>query len=145
MAKACPVFHGEDLSRGYVSRVPKTLKGFPDSIIAEDEKASWKNLLGITSQLCPPRNGKETSANMGVDTDPVKNQDDAHKVGSPSVAARDGSLDIHGIDDVAIIPKGALDPVYEAKARVLNRAVRAVSSRDGLDLDTTPLTADTRF
>lgn len=26
-------------------------------------------------------------------------------------------------DDEAIIPKGALDPVYEAKARVLNRAV----------------------
>ena len=26
--------------------------------------------------------------------------------------------------DEAIIPHGALDPVYEAKARVLNRAVR---------------------
>jgi len=26
-------------------------------------------------------------------------------------------------DDAAIIPKGALDPVYEAKARILNRAV----------------------
>lgn len=26
-------------------------------------------------------------------------------------------------DDGVIIPKGALDPVYEAKARVLNRAV----------------------
>ena len=26
-------------------------------------------------------------------------------------------------DDDAIIPKGALDPVYEAKARILNRAV----------------------
>ncbi|GJC95957.1 major facilitator superfamily transporter [Colletotrichum higginsianum] len=63
---------------------------------------------------------------MGVDTDPVKNQDDAHKVGSPSVAARDGSLDIHGVDDVAIIPKGALDPVYEAKARVLNRAIQDI-------------------
>jgi hypothetical protein len=29
-----------------------------------------------------------------------------------------------GIDDVAIIPKGQIDPIYEAKARVLNRAVR---------------------
>ncbi|KAG5980280.1 hypothetical protein E4U55_004186 [Claviceps digitariae] len=29
-------------------------------------------------------------------------------------------------DDVAIIPKGALDPVYEAKARLLNRAVRDI-------------------
>lgn len=34
-----------------------------------------------------------------------------------------------GFDDVAIIPKGVLDPVYEAKARVLNRAVRNPSSR----------------
>jgi hypothetical protein len=28
-----------------------------------------------------------------------------------------------GVDDAAAIPKGTLDPVYEAKARVLNRAV----------------------
>lgn len=28
-----------------------------------------------------------------------------------------------GIDDAAAIPKGEIDPVYEAKARVLNRAV----------------------
>lgn len=27
-----------------------------------------------------------------------------------------------GIDDTAAIPKGEVDPVYEAKARVLNRA-----------------------
>ncbi len=26
-------------------------------------------------------------------------------------------------DDTVILPKGSLDPVYEAKARVLNRAV----------------------
>jgi hypothetical protein len=32
-----------------------------------------------------------------------------------------GSLS--GIDDVAAIPKGTIDPVYEAKARVLNHAV----------------------
>ncbi|ELQ34135.1 hypothetical protein MCOR27_005970 [Pyricularia oryzae] len=31
-----------------------------------------------------------------------------------------------GKDDVAIIPKGALDPVYEAKARVLNRAIQDI-------------------
>lgn len=29
-----------------------------------------------------------------------------------------------GIEDVSTIPKGTIDPVYEAKARVLNRAVR---------------------
>ena len=28
-----------------------------------------------------------------------------------------------GVDDAAAIPKGTIDPVYEAKARVLNRAV----------------------
>ena len=28
-----------------------------------------------------------------------------------------------GIEDVSTIPKGTIDPVYEAKARVLNRAV----------------------
>lgn len=27
-----------------------------------------------------------------------------------------------GVDDAAAIPKGEVDPVYEAKARVLNRA-----------------------
>ncbi|KAF7563734.1 hypothetical protein G7046_g387 [Stylonectria norvegica] len=31
-----------------------------------------------------------------------------------------------GVDDVAIIPKGVLDPVYEAKARVLNRAISEI-------------------
>src|SRR6478735_4960728 len=30
---------------------------------------------------------------------------------------------VDAADDEAIIPKGALDPVYEAKARILNRAV----------------------
>ena len=29
-----------------------------------------------------------------------------------------------GVDDLGAIPKGTIDPVYEAKARVLNRAVR---------------------
>lgn len=31
-----------------------------------------------------------------------------------------------GIEDAAPIPKGTIDPVYEAKARVLNHAVRLV-------------------
>lgn len=30
----------------------------------------------------------------------------------------------HVVDEAAAIPKGTLDPVYEAKARVLNHAVR---------------------
>ena len=32
-----------------------------------------------------------------------------------------------GADDAGAIPKGTIDPVYEAKARVLNRAVSASS------------------
>ncbi|KAI1638405.1 transporter [Biscogniauxia mediterranea] len=31
-----------------------------------------------------------------------------------------------GVDDVSIIPKGTIDPVYEAKARVLNRAIQDI-------------------
>ena len=33
-----------------------------------------------------------------------------------------------GADDVAALPKGTIDPVYEAKARVLNRAVSLVTT-----------------
>jgi hypothetical protein len=32
-----------------------------------------------------------------------------------------------GVDDAAPIPKGQIDPVYEAKARVLNHAVRVAA------------------
>ena len=31
-----------------------------------------------------------------------------------------------GVDDAGAIPKGTIDPVYEAKARVLNRAVSCI-------------------
>ncbi|KAI5923929.1 transporter [Camillea tinctor] len=31
-----------------------------------------------------------------------------------------------GVDDLSIIPKGTIDPVYEAKARVLNRAIQDI-------------------
>lgn len=34
-----------------------------------------------------------------------------------------------GADEAAAIPKGTLDPVYEAKARVLNKAVSAPDCR----------------
>lgn len=36
------------------------------------------------------------------------------------------SVSVHGVDDIATIPKGQLDPVYEAKARVLNRAIQDI-------------------
>jgi hypothetical protein len=33
-----------------------------------------------------------------------------------------------GVDDLSAIPKGTIDPIYEAKARVLNRAVPPTTS-----------------
>jgi hypothetical protein len=36
-----------------------------------------------------------------------------------------------GVDEVAAIPKGTIDPVYEAKARVLNHAVRESTPSPG--------------
>lgn len=36
------------------------------------------------------------------------------------------SADAAGADDLAIYPKGTLDPVYEAKAKVLNRAIQEI-------------------
>jgi hypothetical protein len=40
-------------------------------------------------------------------------------------AERDTGLEAlpSGVDDAGAIPKGTIDPVYEAKARVLNHAV----------------------
>jgi hypothetical protein len=40
--------------------------------------------------------------------------------GDPDVET---DLSIEGLSDAAALPKGTLDPVYEAKARVLNHAV----------------------
>lgn len=40
--------------------------------------------------------------------------------------SRLGSVVAVGIDDLGALPKGTLDPVYEAKARVLNRAIQDI-------------------
>ena len=53
---------------------------------------------------------------------------EAEKGGPTSITHR-GSIgeDVSlGYDDAGAIPKGTIDPVYEAKARVLNRAVGLV-------------------
>jgi hypothetical protein len=43
-----------------------------------------------------------------------------------------------GVDDVGAIPKGHIDPVYEAKARVLNHAVGlSIQSSDLIVLTST--------
>lgn len=41
-------------------------------------------------------------------------------------AGKKGEVDLNvglALGDVAVIPSGTIDPVYEAKARILNRAV----------------------
>ena len=48
--------------------------------------------------------------------------DDIDKKNSVSLQSPDNGS-VPGIDDAGAIPKGQIDPVYEAKARVLNRAV----------------------
>lgn len=52
--------------------------------------------------------------------------DDSKKVPAPDPVETNSISGSSSDDDV--IPKGALDPVYEAKARVLNRAVSLMSS-----------------
>ena len=52
----------------------------------------------------------------------MADEDEFHK--TPVVQATDQPVaEPVGINDVGTIPKGTIDPVYEAKARVLNRAV----------------------
>lgn len=51
-----------------------------------------------------------------------KASDAAEDAPPPAYSADEASLG-YASDDTTIIPKGALDPVYESKARVINRAV----------------------
>ena len=51
-------------------------------------------------------------------------EQDAQKGDGSDVKDTDVSQ-VVGLDDEAAIPKGTIDPVYEAKARVLNHAVCA--------------------
>lgn len=55
----------------------------------------------------------------------------------PNEYNSNSSIDLSD-DDVGIIPKGALDPVYEAKARLLNRAVSLPSCAN---YDGSPITS----
>ena len=52
----------------------------------------------------------------------TKGSDAAEDVSPPPYSGDEASLG-YASDDTSIIPKGALDPVYESKARLLNRAV----------------------
>jgi hypothetical protein len=52
------------------------------------------------------------------------------KIPETEFEARNGAEDIPiAAEDVATIPKGTIDPVYEAKARVLNHAVGSPCTR----------------
>ena len=48
---------------------------------------------------------------------------DEKQYGDISAPAEIGGDVAVGVDDVGAIPKGTIDPIYEAKARVLNHAV----------------------
>lgn len=66
-------------------------------------------------------------------------QDTATTAGDANNNTRKESYLSSAINDVAALPKGTLDPVYEAKARVLNHAVRVWQIR-GLRFLTETLT-----
>jgi hypothetical protein len=56
------------------------------------------------------------------DLAPMANEIEKSSV--PVTAFQDeGKLESLGVNDASVIPKGTIDPVYEAKARVLNHAV----------------------
>lgn len=46
-------------------------------------------------------------------------------LGNDTEPKDEGVISLPALDEAAAIPKGTIDPVYEAKARVLNHAVRA--------------------
>lgn len=49
---------------------------------------------------------------------------DGFEKGNTDVAV--GAEIVEGVNDAGTIPKGQIDPVYEAKARVLNRAIQDI-------------------
>jgi hypothetical protein len=58
------------------------------------------------------------------DSGPTKDHDQIAKTATVGDDAESKELStVSVIDDVAALPKGTIDPVYEAKARVLNHAV----------------------
>ena len=61
----------------------------------------------------------------------IENKASVAESGSPERAVEPA-----GVNDEGAIPKGTIDPVYEAKARVLNRAIQDIGNSlllSGLD------------
>ncbi len=84
-----------------------------------------------------------TSSEGQVEPNDVDETNDKRvTAGEPlETGSRDGSFE--GLDDIAALPKGTLDPVYEAKARVLNHAVCFLYSlRSAFSLSITPHSRD---
>ncbi|PTD09466.1 hypothetical protein HYE67_006410 [Fusarium culmorum] len=79
------------------------------------------------SLLIPNSSPSDKSSRMSMSTTPDKESEARKAYGAidHNGDARRSSL-VDAAEDEAIIPKGALDPVYEAKARILNRAVSEI-------------------
>lgn len=74
----------------------------------------------VTARIVP-----DISQTMGSDSEPDRKKGDVSSPTRGDLEARRDSTSI-GAGDDAILPTGVLDPVYDAKARVLNRAVSII-------------------
>lgn len=91
-------------------------------------KTSYKAVVSRSITYTSPRpasvSGRKADilpAMMGSDSEPDRKTGDGASPGGDLEARRDSTS--IGAEDAAILPTGVLDPVYDAKARVLNHAV----------------------
>lgn len=79
--------------------------------------------------LCTMASKNEISESRIVSGESNGNRDtiDKSAIVGDETESKEETSGLSGIDDLAAIPKGTIDPVYEAKARVLNHAVRSSS------------------
>ncbi|RDA92797.1 hypothetical protein CP533_0778, partial [Ophiocordyceps camponoti-saundersi (nom. inval.)] len=85
--------------------------------------ASAYRLLSSTDPIALSSSSSSASfsSNMGVDA-----VDELVAASPRDPPLYSSSIELTSDGDSAIIPKGALDPVYEAKARLINRAIREI-------------------
>jgi len=81
-----------------------------------------------------PRYHRRPNDGIGYELLTMSNDVEASQVDEPESVGKSTAINdetnpkaevgsLSGINEVAAIPKGTIDPVYEAKARVLNHAV----------------------
>lgn len=77
--------------------------------------------------LCTMASKNEISESRIVSGESNGNRDtiDKSAIVGDETESKEEISGLSGIDDLAAIPKGTIDPVYEAKARVLNHAVHS--------------------